>query len=133
MEEPLFVEVIAYAPTASYQCTHCEVGWRVMGVSNHFNQEQLTSSLPPDLIQDYQKVSDWVREITHRYCDQVMIRVIDAASLEGFIKSLRYRVRKFPAVVVNHQARFLQGAFDQAGEEIDRQVRVRESGTAQPL
>lgn len=130
MEEPLLVEVIAYAPTAYYHCMHCEVGWREMGVSNHLHQEQLTSSLPPDLIQDYQKVSDWVREITHHYCDKVMIKVIDAASLEGFIKSLRYRVRKFPAVVVNHQARFPQGEFDQAREEIDRQVSLRGSITA---
>jgi hypothetical protein len=31
MERPLLVEIIAYAPTAFYHCTHCEVAWREMG------------------------------------------------------------------------------------------------------
>ena len=48
MSKPLQVEIIAYAPTAYYHCTHCEVAWREMGATNRIHQEQLSSSLPED-------------------------------------------------------------------------------------
>jgi hypothetical protein len=63
MEEPLLVEIIAYAPTAFYHCTHCEVAWREMGTGNRIDEEQVESSLPAD-----------------------MVKVIDAASIEGVYK-----------------------------------------------
>jgi hypothetical protein len=116
--DPLLVEIIAYAPTAFYHCTHCEVAWREIGMSNNLHEEQVSSSLPTDLAQEYQRISDWVKEVFHRHCDRVVISVIDAASLEGFLKTLRYRVHQYPAIIVGRQARFPGGAFDRAGEEI---------------
>lgn len=100
MSGPLKVEIIAYAPTAFYHCTHCEVAWREMGASNRIHAEQVESSLPPDLANDYQAVSDWVREVFRLYCDQLLVKVIDAASLEGFVKSLRYGIHHYPAIVL---------------------------------
>jgi hypothetical protein len=101
MDSPLKVEIIAYAPTAFYHCTHCEVAWREMGASNHIHKEQVESSLPPDLADDYQAISDWVREVFRIYCDQLLIKVIDAASLEGFVLSLRHRIHRYPAIILN--------------------------------
>jgi len=118
MQEPLLVEIIAYAPTAYYHCTHCEVAWREMGVDNRIHQEQLQNSLPPDLVQDYREVSAWVKEIFRLYCDQVTVKVIDAASVEGFIKSIRYRARKYPAVIVNRQTTYVGNALQAAGSKI---------------
>ena len=122
MNNPLMVEIIAYAPTAFYHCTHCEVAWREAGVTNRIHTEQVTSSLPPDLAEEYQILSDWVRNMAKRYCDQLVIKVVDAASLEGFFKTLRYRVRRFPAVIVAGETRFLDGDFQAAGEEIERRL-----------
>src|SRR4030065_846598 len=90
MNAPLLVEIIAYAPTAFYHCTHCEVAWREMGATNRIHQEQMESSLPSELTLEYQMVSEWVRGIFQRYCDQVVVKVIDVTSIEGLIKSLRY-------------------------------------------
>jgi hypothetical protein len=106
MNEPLLVEIIAYAPTAFYHCTHCEIAWSETGRMQRVHEEQLESSLPPDLLQEYQAVSDWVREIFRIHCNRVVVKVIDAASIEGFIKSLRYGMHRFPAVIVNGEARF---------------------------
>lgn len=122
MEKPLTVEIIAYAPTAYYHCTHCEVAWREIGVSNKIHQEQMQSSLPDDLVQEYQAVSDWVREIFRQHCDALVVKVIDAASPEGLLRSMRYRVHRYPAVIVDHQARFQAGALKAAGEEISRRL-----------
>ena len=106
MEKPLEVEILAYAPTAFYHCTHCEVAWSETGRMQRVHEEQLESSLPADLIQEYQAISDWVREIFRVHCDRVVVKVIDAASIEGFIKSLRYGIHRFPTVIVNGQSRF---------------------------
>ena len=124
MAGPLLVEIIAYAPTAYYHCTHCEVAWREIGVSNRIHEEQAKSSLPEDLAQEYQAISDWVREVFRLYCDGVVVKVIDAASPEGLLKSLRYRVRRYPAVIVDHQKCFQARAMESAGEEIARRMSV---------
>jgi hypothetical protein len=124
MARPLLVEIIAYAPTAYFHCTHCEVAWREIGVSNNIHAEQMRSSLPDDLARDYQAISDWVREVFRLHCDGIVVKVIDAASPEGLFKSLRYRVRRYPAVIVDHQKRFQTRALESAGEEIARRMSV---------
>jgi hypothetical protein len=129
MSEPLLVEIIAYAPTAYYHCTHCEVAWREMGANNRIHEEQLESSLPEDLIEEYRLISDWVREMFRIYCDGILIKVIDAASLEGFYKSIKYRARCYPAVIVSGQARFLgSNTLPLAGEEIAHRLEGQSLG-----
>lgn len=121
MEKPLSVEIIAYAPTAFYHCTHCEVAWREMGTTNRIHEEQMESSLPEDLIKEYQAVSDWVQEIFRLHCDQIVVKVIDAASVEGFYKSLRYNARRYPAIIVDGKARFIgSNSLRPASNEINR-------------
>jgi hypothetical protein len=121
--EPLLVEIIAYAPTAYYHCTHCEVAWREMGADNRIHEEQVESSLPEDLMREYQTVSDWVKELFRVHCDAVLLKVIDAASIEGVYKSLRYNARRYPAVIVNGQSRFLgTQMLTAASEEIAHQL-----------
>jgi hypothetical protein len=123
MSKPLVVEIIAYAPTAYYHCTHCEVAWQEMGKSNRVHEEQLASSLPEDLAQDYQLVSDWVREMFRVHCDRIVLKVIDAASIEGFYKALRYNARRYPAIIVNGKSRFLGSQMlAAASEEIAQQL-----------
>jgi hypothetical protein len=122
-DKPLLVEIIAYAPTAYYHCTHCEVAWREMGADNRIHEEQMDSSLPADLIEEYQTVSDWVREMFRVHCDNILLKVIDAASIEGFYKSLKYSARRYPAVIVNRKARFLGSQMlSAASEEIAHQL-----------
>jgi hypothetical protein len=123
MNKPLLVEIIAYAPTAYYHCTHCEVAWREIGMNNNIHEEQLQSSLPEDLIREYQTVSDWVKEMFRIHCDAILLKVIDAASIEGVYKALKYNARRYPAVIVNQKARFLGSQrLAAASEEIARQV-----------
>ena len=122
-EKPLLVEVIAYAPTAYYHCTHCELAWREMGADNRIHQEQVENSLPDDLMREYQQVSDWVKELFRTHCDAVLLKVIDAASIEGVYKSLRYNARRYPAVIVAGRSRFLgTQMLSAASEEIAHQL-----------
>jgi hypothetical protein len=129
IDKPLMVEIIAYAPTAFYHCTHCEVAWREMGADNRIHEEQMESSLPEDLIREYEAVSNWVREMFRVHCDQILLKVIDAASIEGFYKSLKYNARRYPAVIVNGKARFLGSQMlASAGEEIAQQLARQTAG-----
>jgi hypothetical protein len=121
MEAPLLVEIIAYAPTAYYHCTHCEVAWRETGKLNRIHEEQMESSLPLDLQQEYLAVSEWVREMFRLHCDRLIVKVIDAASVEGVYKSLRYGARRYPAVVINGKSRFMgKEMLNAAAQEIAR-------------
>ncbi len=120
--KPLLVEIVAYAPTAFYHCTHCEVLWQETGFSKGLHEEQVASALPPDLLQDYQAVSDWVRRLFRVHCDRVIVKVIDAASLEGFWKTLRHGLRRYPAVVVEGWVKFSGADFSAAEAEIARQL-----------
>ncbi len=123
MDEPLLVEIIAYAPTAFYHCTHCEVAWREMGASNRIHEEQLESSLPEDLTKEYLVVSDWVKEIFRIHCDRILVKVIDAASIEGVFKSLKYNARRYPAIIVDQKARFMGSqSLGSAAKEIARRL-----------
>ena len=128
MEQPLLVEIIAYAPTAFYHCTHCEVAWREMGASNRIHEEQVESSLPQDMAQEYERVSDWVQEIFRVHCDRVLVKVIDAASIEGVYKSLKYNARRYPAVIVGQKNRFIgTGSLGAAADELSRRLAPVES------
>lgn len=123
-DEPLLVEIVAYAPTAFYHCTHCEVIWKETGFSKGLHEEQIDSALPPDLKQDYQAVSDWVRRMFQVHCDRIVVKVIDAASLEGFWKTVRHGLRRYPAVVVGGRARFSGTDFSAVEAEIANRLAV---------
>ncbi len=55
---------------------------------------------PLELKEEYVKLSGWMRELSQRYKNRILIKVIDAQSILGVYKSLRHRVRKYPAFIV---------------------------------
>ncbi len=114
MSKPFLVEIIAYAPTAFYHCTHCEIAWREIGISNQAYEEQLQSSLPEDLTKDYLAISQWVVNVFQRYCQRVVIKMVDAASLEGIWLSLRHGARRYPAIIIGKQVFVGIGALKSA-------------------
>ncbi len=99
-QQPLLVEIVAYAPTAFYHCTHCEVVWQTTGFSQGLHEEQVRQALPADLLADYQAVSDWIHHLQRTFCERIAIKIIDAASLEGVWKTARHRLGRYPAVIV---------------------------------
>ncbi len=122
--EPLTVEIIAYAPTEFYHCTHCEVVWKAAEVSGveKFHDESLETSIPPELMKEYHHLSDWVINAAEHYGGQVVFKVVDAASVEGVFKSLKYRVRKYPAVVIDGKGKPIGEDFKQAETMIDQRL-----------
>lgn len=114
--QPLMVEIIAYAPTQYFHCKHCEFVWNAAqseGVKK-FHTDALETSIPPDLMSEYRDLSDWVLGAVERFGGRVVFKVIDATSFEGLLKTLKYGLRKYPAVVIGGKEKFIGVDFANA-------------------
>jgi hypothetical protein len=103
--KPVSVQVITYAPTVFYHCQHCELTFQEMGVGERLRRREAAEALPDDLTREFQVVSDWVHDLLRRHGARVRVDVLDAASIRGFFASLRHRVGRYPAVIVDGRER----------------------------
>ena len=119
---PLTVQVITYAPTIFRHCQHCEVVFEGVGLGERIHRAEAVDALPDDLTAEFQRVSDWVHELIARHGPSVAISVVDAASIEGFWKSLRHGVRRYPAVVLDGRAVSAGRELSELNALIDQRV-----------
>jgi hypothetical protein len=119
---PVRVTVITYAPTVFRHCQHCEVAFQGVGLGERLHRDEARDALPADLAVEFEQVSDWVHGLIERHGPQVAVDVVDAASVEGILKSVRHRVRRYPAVIIDGRERRV-GQPDFA--ELDRLVQAR--------
>jgi uncharacterized protein DUF1525 len=125
------VTVIAYAPVAFFHCMHCEVIWQHSAVRTKDRREQMETSLPEDLKHQYQQLSDWVRGMVEAHGRRLRFRIVDAASVEGWVTSVRYGVRQYPAVIIDGTATSPGAQFERATGLIERRLAaVNEKGSA---
>jgi hypothetical protein len=61
---------------------------------------------PEDLKEEYSFLSSWIRELSQRYGYQILIKVIDAQSFQGFYKSLRHGIHKYPTFIINQKKKY---------------------------
>ncbi len=121
-QKPVLVEILAYAPTQFFHCQHCELVWQQAGAGARLHQEQLESSLPQDMATEFADLSNWVRETVETYGGRVVFKVVDAASMEGLIKSVRYGARRYPAFIVDGRDKCVGSDLSQARRLIDAHV-----------
>ena len=120
--QPLTVEIITYAPTEFFHCTHCEVVFQQVGVGQKIHAEQREANLPAELKTELAEISAWVEQTVAQHPDEVQFRLIDAASLEGVYKALRFGLRKFPAMVVGGKDKIVGGDLEAASRAIERHL-----------
>jgi hypothetical protein len=123
--QPLSVKIITYAPTAFRHCQHCELAFEGMGIGQQVQREAASSSLPDDLAGEYQDLSNWVHRLLERHPGRLAISLIDAASIEGFWKSLRHGVRRYPAVIIDGHDTYAQADLGELDIAIDARLRDR--------
>jgi hypothetical protein len=117
------VEVIAPVLTDLPHCSHCEVIFAQTEVSPQVHGEVL-DEYPHDLKQDFEQLSAWLFELAHRYGDALRIKLIDPQSIEGFVKSVRHWVRRYPAFIVAGRKQYV--GWDK--DTLDRVLQARSSG-----
>jgi len=97
--KPITLEVVTRVLTTFDHCRHCEVLFDQADLDQKFHQKDM-SEYPPDLAEEYLRLSEWIRELTHLYQHRLMVRIIDAQSLLGIYKSLRHWIRRYPTFIV---------------------------------
>ena len=120
--KPVSVQIITYAPTTFYHCQHCELAFREVGIGERLRRREAAEALPEDLAREFQAVSDWVHRLLERHRGLLRIDVLDAASIRGFIASLRHRVGRYPAVIVDGHVKQTGLDFAALDSLIDRKV-----------
>ena len=129
--KPVSVQIIAYAPTIFYHCQHCELTFQEIGIGERLRRREAAEALPEDLAREFQAVSDWVHRLLERHGARLRIDVLDAASIRGFLASLRHRVRRYPTVIVDGRDRQAGLSFEALDALIDSKVAA--AAAAQPL
>jgi hypothetical protein len=117
------VEILTYAPTEFYHCQHCEIVWDSVGFGQRIRAEQRANALPADLRAEFSAISDWVAQSVGQYGERLQFKVVDVASVEGVIKALRHRVRRFPAFIVDGSERIVGFDPDRLDEAISRRLK----------
>ena len=92
-----------------------------MGVRQKVQREMADTGLPDDLKREFHELSTWAHTLAEKFGDRVRLRVVDAASLEGFWKSLVGRVRRYPAFRVGGD-RYVGSDFSRVEAMIERRV-----------
>ncbi|NIO71876.1 MAG: hypothetical protein GTN71_23345 [Anaerolineae bacterium] len=123
MVKPISVEVIAPVLTDLRHCAHCEVIFGQTEVGQQVHREEL-DEYPQDLKEDFERLSAWLIELAHRYGDALRIKLIDPQSFEGFLKSVRYWVRRYPAFIIAGRKEYV--GWDKAA--LDRVLQAHISG-----
>jgi hypothetical protein len=96
------LEIVTHVITYFDHCPHCEILFDEAGLDNKFHQSEM-DEYPPDLKEEYLKLSEWIRELTRIYNPYLSIKLIDAQAILGIYKSLRYWIRKYPTFIVEGQ------------------------------
>jgi hypothetical protein len=74
-----------------------------MGLRQKVQREMTETGLPDDLKREFHGLSEWAHTLPSKFGERVSLRLIDAASIEGFFKSLWGRFNRYPAFRVEGQ------------------------------
>jgi predicted ATPase len=117
------IQVITPTITNLFACSQCERMLDFVDVGQQVHHEAV-NQYPKEMKQDAARLADWLSELISRYGDQVDIRIIDAQSMEGIFKSLRYWVRSYPAFIVDGRQKII--GWDQAA--LDKLLQAQLTG-----
>jgi len=102
-----------------------------MGLRQNVQRDLVASALPEELQAEFHQLSAWARSLPGRFDDRVRVRLVDAASIEGFVKSLLRRCRRYPAFAVDGQ-RYVGSDFSRVDVLIAGALRRKEAESTVP-
>ncbi len=77
-----------------------------LGLSDKVHTQEI-NEYPDDWKEEYLQLNLWVKAFLRHYGPWVRLRLLDPQSLVGFWKSLRYRVWRYPAFILEGRERFI--------------------------
>jgi hypothetical protein len=121
--KPITLEIVTRVLTTFGHCRYCEVLFEEADMSRKVRQREM-NDYPPDLVEEYARLSDWIRELKRLYKHRLLIRIIDAQSPLGIYKSLRYCIRKYPTFVVDGKETYTGWDKDRLEHLLDRRINL---------
>jgi len=97
--KPILLEIVAQMIITVDQCAHCSILFHQTGIRQRHRQQEF-DEYPKDLRDESAQLSDWIHDLKRLYKHRLLIRLIEAQSLTGIYKSLRHRIRRYPAFII---------------------------------
>ena len=120
MKDLLEVEVVAHVLGSMDHCSHCQVFLDGVGLGGQIHQADL-DSYPKDWMEEWQKLSDIVFNVTERFAGQLVVKITDAQSPQAMWKALKRGVRKYPTFLIEDE-KYYGLDEDQVVELIERHL-----------
>ena len=121
--KPISLEIVTRVLTTFGHCRPCELIFGEADLGQKFREKDLTE-YPPDLTDEYLRLSDWIRDLTRLYRHRLAIRIIDAQSLLGIYKSFRHRIRTYPAFIVEGKETYAGWDRDRLEQLLDKHIKA---------
>ena len=119
--KPILLEIVTKVLTSWGQCRRCKILFDQAGLDQKFRQGEM-DEYPPDLIEEFTRLSDWIRELNRLYKHRLLIKLIDVQSPLGIYKSLRYRIRTYPTFIVEGKETYTGWDKDQLENLLDKYI-----------
>ena len=120
--KPIQLEIVTKVVTFFDHCRRCQVLFDQAGLDKKIHQKEM-EEYPPDLKEEYLKLSDWVRELTRLYKHRLLIKLIDVQSPLGIYKSLRHRIRTYPTFIVEGKETYTGWDKNQLESLLDKHIK----------
>jgi hypothetical protein len=104
--QPVLLEILAHVPTDFFHCLHCERLFDMAGIGAPVHGE-MQADYPSHVVDEAARLATWLQDLSARYGEQLHVRIIDPQSLEGFFKSLRYWVRRYPTFIIDRRTKHI--------------------------
>ena len=117
------IEVVSNFLTTYSHCTRCEVIFRESGLGKEANRGDI-QDYPAELKEEILKLSDRLGELKQLYKHRIDIRLTDAQSPRGLYKSLKHRLRQYPAFIIEKKDVYSGWDCERIEELIDKYLRV---------
>ena len=120
--KPIRLEIVTKVLTFFDYCSRCAILFDQAGLRNQSHQYDM-DDYPPDVKEEYTKLSDWIKELTRLYKHRLAIRLIDVQSPLGVYKSLRYGVRTCPFFIVEKKEAYTGWDRGQLESLLDKYIK----------
>jgi histone acetyltransferase (RNA polymerase elongator complex component) len=130
--KPILLEIVTRVLTHFDHCPHCEFFFEEAGLDKKFHQKEM-EEYPLDLKEEYLKLSNWIRELTHLYKHRVIIKLIDVQSLMGIYKSFRHRIRTYPTFIVEGRETYAGWDKNRLENLLDKYIKAMNQSSQQSL
>jgi hypothetical protein len=121
--KPVRLEIVTRVLTTFDHCSHCEIIFDQAEINRKFHQRDL-NEYPPDLAEEFLRLSDWIKELSRLYRHRLLIRLIDVQSPLGIYKALRHRIRTYPAFIINGKEKYTGWDREHLEQLLDQNIRT---------